>query len=383
MGPSNKKTHGKAKKPATTPPCAADIAPSLNTASTASTTRIAFREFIELADLESIKQFLVAASSSPDGENLKLLWARAFKEGFLVGQGSSTEILEEKVEEARNQGFKEGSSSKIDLFEAGVYEGCHDERADWLAEGHGDHCFTPTRVSEDRGIQTDHVTIPVPATDACTQTSPVALPTSNACTQTDPDFSIEPTSSIPSPHLPSPVSLNWADDAASLPIVRSHPPPRDLSILRSSSPKPFSSLQRRSKRSQAHFSEPFQNHKPFPIPRQTFFRRRFRPSRFSSTTFWPSQYLHCTPRFSPTSALNWKDDPWLLELSRALNALGWLLFTAIPQHSPHRPSQRPAQDLRQPLGPLHRSVDDYLDQFRDLIQDSGYTDLKTIVVKFR
>ena len=30
-----------------------------------------------------------------------------------------------------------------------------------------------------------------------------------------------------------------------------------------------------------------------------------------------------------------------------------------------------------------RSVDDYLDQFRDLIYDSGYVDQKTIVVKFR
>ena len=30
-----------------------------------------------------------------------------------------------------------------------------------------------------------------------------------------------------------------------------------------------------------------------------------------------------------------------------------------------------------------RTVDDYLDQFRDLIEDSGYTDPKTIVVKFR
>jgi len=29
------------------------------------------------------------------------------------------------------------------------------------------------------------------------------------------------------------------------------------------------------------------------------------------------------------------------------------------------------------------SVDDYLNQFRDLIYDSGYTDPKTVVVKFR
>ena len=30
-----------------------------------------------------------------------------------------------------------------------------------------------------------------------------------------------------------------------------------------------------------------------------------------------------------------------------------------------------------------RSLDDYVDEFQDLITDSGYTDLKTIVVKFR
>ena len=29
-----------------------------------------------------------------------------------------------------------------------------------------------------------------------------------------------------------------------------------------------------------------------------------------------------------------------------------------------------------------QTVNDYLDQFRDLIEDSGYTDPKTIVVKF-
>jgi len=30
-----------------------------------------------------------------------------------------------------------------------------------------------------------------------------------------------------------------------------------------------------------------------------------------------------------------------------------------------------------------RMVNDYLNQFRDLVSDSGYTDLKTVVVKFR
>ena len=42
-------------------------------------------------------------------------------------------------------------------------------------------------------------------------------------------------------------SFNWADDAGALPIIPTldQHPPRDLSCLRSNSPHPFSSLQRR------------------------------------------------------------------------------------------------------------------------------------------
>ena len=138
---------------------------------------------------------------------------------------------------------------------------------------------------------------------------------------------------IPNPiHITSPppcTSLNWADDAESLPIslpiLPSHPPPRDLSVLCSSSRKPFASLQRRDKRSQANFSQSFRNRQPFIMPRQTFSRRRFRLPHFSTTPFWPDQVQpHRTPRFSPSSTLNWDGDPRLFELSRALNALGWV-----------------------------------------------------------
>jgi len=134
MSPSNKKTHGKAKKPASTPLCTTNIPPPLDTPSAAPATRIAFRKFIELADFESIKQFLTTASLSPDSQNLKLLWARAFKKGYIVGQASCTDALEEKVEKACNhgykQGFKEGSSSKVDLFQAGFDEGQCDKQGD-------------------------------------------------------------------------------------------------------------------------------------------------------------------------------------------------------------------------------------------------------------
>ena len=138
---------------------------------------------------------------------------------------------------------------------------------------------------------------------------------------------------------PPSLPLSWADDVASLPIpllpissppvivppILSKPPPRDLSVLRSSSPKPFSSLQRRNKRSQAPFSQPFYNHTSFSIPHQTYSRRhRFPPPQAFSTPYRSAQvYPHRTPRFL-SSALNWESDPRLFELSQALSALGWV-----------------------------------------------------------
>ena len=52
---------------------------------TSSATRVAFCEFIELVDLSSIKVFISTAASSPEGENLKLLWERASRKVSLRG----------------------------------------------------------------------------------------------------------------------------------------------------------------------------------------------------------------------------------------------------------------------------------------------------------
>ena len=224
-----------------------------------------------------------------------------------------------------------------------------------MIEGHSEHCgFQPTVVREDSSIQTEtippcsvatatvqvdtpqpplpiHVmvqtdvprTIPLAIQDASSQTSPHPGPTPNPTHITSP--------------LP-PMSLNWADDAMSLPIslppilsppislqiLPSHPPPHDLSILCSLFSKPFSSLQRRNKR-RPHFFQPFHNRQSFNIPHQTFSHPRFPPPCFSSTSVRSAQvYPSHTPRFSPPSALNWEGDPRLFELSRALNALGWV-----------------------------------------------------------
>jgi len=70
-------------------------------------------------------------------------------------------IVTAAVEEARNcgyeQGYKEGSSSKVDLFQAGYDEGRCNEQGDWIIEGHGQHCdFQPTVFREDSSIQTNN-----------------------------------------------------------------------------------------------------------------------------------------------------------------------------------------------------------------------------------
>jgi hypothetical protein len=378
MSPTNKKHHGKAKNATTTPSRTPNAAPPLDALPPAPTTRTAFREFIELADLKSIKHFLDTAASSPEGENLRLLWARAFKEGLTIGHQLYGKT-EEKLNEAHNSGY-----------EAGYDEGRREEQGDWLIEGHGEHCgFQPTVVCEDSAVQTENdlpprltstvatqvdtppplvamatvqidtskstpprsvtttaVQVDAPKIRPTTQPAPCTVNISVQTSTLGTQYASSQTSPRPSPipdpiHITSapPPSLNWADDASSLPIstlptssppiplppnLPSSPPPRDLSILRSSTTKPFSSLQHRNNRSRAHFSQPLRNQQSF-IPYQAFPRRRFPPPWVS---FTPSRsarvYPHRRPCLSSTSALNWEADPRLFELSQALSALGWV-----------------------------------------------------------
>jgi hypothetical protein len=72
--------------------------PSNDILSPASATRVAFRDFIKIAELGNIKIFLETAASTPDGENLRLLCAHAFKEGLMAGHqlyGKTVEKLNE------------------------------------------------------------------------------------------------------------------------------------------------------------------------------------------------------------------------------------------------------------------------------------------------
>ena len=63
------------------------------------------------------------------------LWARAFREGHLVG-----DQLYEKAMEKLNKVHKEA-------YEARYEEGQRDEQGDWIIEGHGTNCFPPQQDS--------------------------------------------------------------------------------------------------------------------------------------------------------------------------------------------------------------------------------------------
>jgi hypothetical protein len=132
-------------------------------------TRVAFREFIELADLGAIKTFITTAASSSEGENLKLLWGRAFKEGLMAGHtlyGKTEERLKEVHDCA---------------YETGYNEGRRDEQEDWLMDGHG-YCVQQQSQhpspGEDSGTQTDLSTT---TTTSGTQTSAGAVQSDCSC----------------------------------------------------------------------------------------------------------------------------------------------------------------------------------------------------------
>jgi hypothetical protein len=154
MSPQNKKKQTKVKtvdNAIATPVTSTATAPIDDTLSAASATRIQFRDFIELADLNTVKNFITTATSSPEGENLKLLWGRTFKEGLITGHqlyGKTEERLKEAHTEAYNEGFQDGYE-----------EGRRGEHGDWALDGHGMHCgYQATIPYDDYGSQLNPTT---------------------------------------------------------------------------------------------------------------------------------------------------------------------------------------------------------------------------------
>ncbi|EDR07435.1 uncharacterized protein LACBIDRAFT_327929 [Laccaria bicolor S238N-H82] len=126
-------------------------------------------------------------------------------------------------------------------------------------------------------------------------------------------------------------AFDWSEDAAAIPITPIFPknqPYRDLSAVRTSKANPFSSLAHRNRCSQLPLGNcdisgpqpPFRpcQAPPFSLGSQTTPLQCFIPL-FNPTTL----PLPSTPLKIP-SALDWESNPCLLDLSRALKALGWI-----------------------------------------------------------
>jgi hypothetical protein len=170
----------------------------------------------------------------------------------------------------------------------------------WTSAGHGHRCFPPITILSEASIQTDLEPLITTTCDASSQTAPLPAPVPNPIHTTSP-------SSVP-------LSLDWAEDAISLPtqILPSPLPPRDFSGLRSSKSNPFSSLQHRSKCFNHYSRQPRRHHSHFNC-------NSFNSTHYSS--FKPSQPYSYTKTHSH---LNWESDPRLSDLSRSLKALGWI-----------------------------------------------------------
>jgi hypothetical protein len=274
-----------------------------------------FDFFIRNADIITIHDFLATASATTDGRNLKSLWKRAFEEGR--NHGLDEGML--KCSEDYARGHKVGCELATTYFDIGREQGVEEgeehgrevERQVWISSGHDEGQCTPTvkpRSFTSTTTQTDSLEITpiVILSDKIVQTDS-EQPTTATC-----EASIQASEPPPYPSQPQKtitVPLDWAEEANSLPITPLPPslhPPRDLSVLRSSSSSPFSSLQHRSKRFFHYSRQPHRHH-----------------SRFNFNSFYSPHHNSFKPS-KTNSHLNWESDPRLSDLSRSLKALGWI-----------------------------------------------------------
>ena len=107
-GPRNQKKPSKRKSAAPDAVIASPKNGSMSTASE-STPACNFRSFLEMADGKTIAQFCNWASTTSDGENLRLLWVRTMEEGEKLGIMQGKKLgLKEGIERGMDLGREEG-----------------------------------------------------------------------------------------------------------------------------------------------------------------------------------------------------------------------------------------------------------------------------------
>jgi hypothetical protein len=125
-----------------------------------------FRDFIKLADIDTINAFLTATTFTSESENIKLLWERAYEEGYENGRKVALPVLHRvrtKLEEKFEHGVKRG----MDL---GREEGYN------IAKGAFDKMVTKMKARDTTKVDTS---------DAGTQTDPPTTTTTSISVQTN------------------------------------------------------------------------------------------------------------------------------------------------------------------------------------------------------
>jgi hypothetical protein len=167
MGPSNKKHHSKPIKSTGTPPCI-NTALSTDTASQTSASLVEFSNFIELANIEAINYFLTTAASTLEGQNLELLWKRAFQEGQKVGLDEGRRFVDGMdIQEVLKVGVERGKAV-----------GMATERKEWQTKGHGEDCVAAPAVRHFSTVATQTE----PKTTASRETQTISIATTSFTT---------------------------------------------------------------------------------------------------------------------------------------------------------------------------------------------------------
>jgi hypothetical protein len=185
MSPGNKKKHGKAKTATSTSPHIKTNSPVTETTTnlseshpddTPSRTNVAFRDFIKLADIDTINSFLSATTSILESENLEVLWKRAYEEGYERGRKMLLEDIRREMEDMYDEGLARGK-------DLGREEGYT------IAKEAFDNMVMQLKARDAPKISTN---------DTSTQTDPLTTATASISVQTNPTTFAD-TSQSPTP----------------------------------------------------------------------------------------------------------------------------------------------------------------------------------------
>ncbi|KAG7100259.1 hypothetical protein E1B28_002032 [Marasmius oreades] len=292
--------------------------------------RAAYLTYAQLDDEDNQKLFF------------RVLWDLAMNlgEASLRRAGMDAETASKKFNEGFEAGRKLGLEAGLALgLEEGWEKGLDAARRSMGAAEHNEIAVDTADLSKP---PPSYISTP-------TQTSVVITHTSTSIQTIDEEVHQASLSAQPSTEpailtTSSSKRLNWADDAESIPnatlIPCSKKPfiPRDLTVLRSKSAHPFSSLRRRNYRSMRPHTRSSDHRSIIPLRTRSTpnrpatsapFISRSHPSGIGPGKPVYSNHTYAGHRLAPRTQsslppLDWDRDPRLVRLGRILGELGWV-----------------------------------------------------------